>query len=152
MSNLRSLLLLLCSLAAFSSSFIQLQAQNAFELRWTASSIQYHAFLVMDQQGQRGVMRVAFFNPSIGKQDMVEQTMVLENTAYGLRLTGYRPVIPGTRITKRGYITDKFYTSIDTYGNWHIVNADGYQISSASIRRVASGRDYNRLVYQFNWQ
>lgn len=129
----------------------EMQAQNAFELSWTAGSTQYHGFLVMDQQGQRGYLRVAFFNPSIRQQDMVEQTMILENTAYGLRLTGYNPVIPGTHISKGGYIADKFYTSVDTYGNWRIVNADGYQVSSANIRRVAPGTDYGRLAHQFGW-
>jgi len=83
---------------------------------------------------------------------MVEQTMKLENTTLGTRLTGYNPVFPDTEKMFPLYNADNFYLITDEYNNLTITNIDdGGSTSKASIRLI-EGDEINEFLLLFNWK
>lgn len=96
-------------------------------------------------------MRVRYYTPQNGTV-MVEQTIRIEDTANGMRLTGYSPVYPGTRVRHPSYVADNFYVSQNEYGSLRIVNIDDRGTSSvASIRLIANGYDRRQFLNVFDW-
>lgn len=126
-----------------------LQAQKVFEVKFTAGFTQYRCALVIFDNGT-GKMRVRYYQDGT---KMVEQTMKIENTQYGIRLTGYNPVYPGTSRKHPSYNADNFYISVDEYGNYSIVNIDDGGVSAkASIRKIEGRYSKNSFLSDFNWK
>lgn len=137
--------LFLITLISFS-----VRAQQVFEIKFTAGVTQYRCALVIFDNGS-GKMRVRFYGD--GKTKMVEQAMRIEDTQYGLRLTGYNPVYPGTSTRYPSYNADNFYISMDEYGNYSVTNVDDAGVSArSSIRKVEGQYTINGFLDDFNWE
>lgn len=131
------------------SIFSTLQAQDVFEVKFTAGVTQYRCALAIFDDGS-GVMRVRYYNNGT---KLVEQSMRIENTQYGIRLTGYRPVYPGTKTRYPNYSADNFYLSVDEYGNYNIVNVDDAGVTAqAFIRKIEGTYSINKFLSDFNWR
>ncbi len=128
----------------------QLNAQKVFEVKFTAGVTQYRSALVLYDNGS-GKMRVRFYDN--GRTKMVEQTMKIENTQYGMRLTGYNPVYPGTSTRYSSYQADNFYLSTDEYGNYSLTNIDdGGVVAKAFIKEIEGDYSIKNFLSDFDWE
>jgi len=126
-------------------------AQSIYEVRFVAEMKQYRAALVLYDSGI-GKMRVRYYEPGQGTT-MVEQTMRVENTAYGYRVTGYNPVYPGTKVRYPSYTPDNFYISQNEYGNLIITNVDDRGTTARTSIKVINGASAQRsLLSEFDWE
>ena len=83
---------------------------------------------------------------------MIEQTMRIEETAVGLRLTGYNPVYPGTSRTYPSYSADNLYLTNIT-GTPRIINIDDAGVSSeAQIRQIEGRAAKAMFLDEFDWR
>ena len=125
--------------------------QTIYEVKFIAGSTQYRAALVLNDNGT-GKMRVRFYKQGEGTV-MVEQYMRMENTRYGIRLTGYNPIYPGTTVRYPTYNADNFYISQDEYGNLTLTNVDDRGVTAnASIRVIQSTYDKQQFLSAFSWE
>lgn len=124
--------------------------QSVFEVKFIAGMTQYRAALVLFEGGT-GKMRVRYYTQDKGTV-MVEQTIRIENTVNGMRLTGYNPVYPGTSVRNSSYVADNFYISQNEYGSMSIINIDDRGTSStASIRLISNSYDRRQFLSGFEW-
>ncbi|GAA3614845.1 hypothetical protein Q4Q39_02440 [Flavivirga amylovorans] len=129
---------------------IGVHAQDVFEIKFTAGYTQYRGALVIYNSGS-GKMRVRYY--SNGKTKMVEQTMKIENTQYGMRLTGYNPVYPNTSIKHPSYNADNFYISVNENGKYSITNIDdGGTPAKTTIRLIKGKYSIDKFLGDFNWE
>jgi hypothetical protein len=78
--------------------------------------------VVLDRNG-RGVMRVGFLGRS-GRQEVIEQAMVLRKSERGVLLIGSNPVYAGTRRRAVGYAADNFIIERQPNGEYVVVTLD----------------------------
>ncbi len=124
--------------------------QSIFEVKFIAGMTQYRAALVLFDGGT-GKMRVRYYTQDKGTV-MVEQTIRIENTVNGMRLTGYTPVYPGTRVRYPSYTADNFYLSRNEYGSMSIINIDDSgNTSTATIRLIDDAYEKRRFLSGFDW-
>lgn len=127
---------------------ITINAQEIFEIKFTAGLTQHRCALIIFESGN-AIMRVRYF--SNGKTEMVEQTMKIEDTKYGIRITGYDPVYSGTSIEHPSYNADNFYLSMDEYGEYELLNVDdGGMSAQAYVRKIEFSKD--AFLSDFNWK
>lgn len=125
-----------------------IEAQDVYKITFTAGVTQYRAALIIFEDGS-GKMRVRFYSDGT---KMVEQTMKVENTEYGLRLTGYNPVYPGTTTSHPTYNADNFYISIDENGNYSITNIDDAGVSAKTyIEQIEGTYSIKNFLEDFDW-
>lgn len=85
-----------------------------WQLRYSVDGIVYQSVLVM--KGYSGAMRTRYFDPSINKSQVIDQTISLKSSAQGLVLLGYNPVYAGTSTRHPTYAADNFLFSIEPDG------------------------------------
>ncbi len=125
-------------------------AQDVYKVVFTTGTTQYYSALVLFSDGT-GKMRTKFYRSN--STVMVEQTMKVENTNSGLRITGYKPVYPGTHNTFPNYSPDNFYISQDYRGNLSILNIDDQGTSAtASIVLISNNYEKINFLNEFNWR
>ncbi|WP_108808054.1 hypothetical protein [Aquimarina spinulae] len=128
---------------------LTLQGQEVFEVKFTAGLTQYRCALVIFDNGT-GKMRVRYYDK---RTTMIEQTMAIENTQYGIRLKGYNPVYAGTKIKHPSYNADNFYISMDEYGKYTIINVDDAGTRAKSyIKKIKGKYTINNFLRDFNWK
>jgi hypothetical protein len=76
-------------------------------ITFSNSSSVHYGRLVLGSNG-RGLMRVSFYDARSGRQEAIDQVMVLQNSRVGLVLVGYNPVIAGTNRRHPTYAADNF--------------------------------------------
>lgn len=129
-----------------------LNAQSVYKVRWTSGVTQYYSALVLFDNGT-GKMRTKFYSKSCDCTRTVEQTMNIEQTSAGLRITGYNPVYPNTSTKFLTYSADNLYVSRDYAGNLSITNIDDRgDIASASIESITSSSAKRIFLSEFNWR
>ncbi|MDF7817253.1 hypothetical protein P1X15_06580 [Runella sp. MFBS21] len=96
-------------------------------------------------------MRVRYY--ANNQTNLIEQTIRLENTQYGYRLTGYNARYADTQRRHPNYQPDNFYLSQDDYGNLTCLNIDDKGTTSrCSIRLVQGYSSKNTVLSSFNWR
>ncbi len=126
-----------------------IQAQDIYEVKFTAGITQYRCALVLYEDGT-GKMRCRYFTE--GATRMVEQKIEIENTLDGMRFRGSDPVYPGTS-TPYDYSPDIFYLSVDEYGNSSLINRDAQGIeANAYIRQIEGSYAIKIFLDEFNWK
>lgn len=127
-------------------------AQSVYKVRFTSGVTQYYGALVLFDSGT-GKMRTKYYSESCKCTRTVEQTMNVEKTTAGLRITGYNPVYPGTNTKFPSYSADNFYIARDYTGKLSITNIDDQgDIASASIELITSSSTKRNFLSEFNWQ
>ncbi len=101
---------------------------GVWELTFSAAYLTHEAKLTMN--GCRGVMEVAFYNQTTRRREQVTQTMRVESTARGLRITGSNPVTKGTKDPYPNYNADNLTWEMDSYGRAKITNCDAANMCS----------------------
>lgn len=141
-----------CLLTFLLTTFILFtaQAQDIFEVKFTAGITQYRCALAIFDDGT-GKMRVRYYDNGT---KLIEQSMRIEITQYGIRLTGYNPVYAGTTTRHPTYNADNFYISVDEYGNYTMVNIDDGGVTAKVFIRKVEGTRYtiNSFLSDFNWK
>jgi hypothetical protein len=84
--------------------------------------------LVMN--GYSGVMTVSYWSVVNRRQEYVDQTMTLMNSAQGILIAGSNPVWSGTRIRMRDYSPDNFLFSILPDGTFFAATCDDRLVCS----------------------
>jgi hypothetical protein len=127
------------------------KAQEVFEIKFKIGISQYRGALVLYDDGT-GKFRVKYF--SNGETQMVEQDMRVENSNDGMRLAGYNPVYPGTKVAFPNYNADNFYITQNENGNYSCVNIDDSGTEANCVIRIISGNTYtkNNFLRDFNWR
>jgi hypothetical protein len=126
-----------------------IQAQDVFEVKWTMGITQYRCAYIMNEDGT-GKMRCRYFNE--GVTQMVEQTMEIEDTPDGTRLTGYDPVYPGTSTPFPDYSPDNLYLWVDDYGNFRAIAIDNERReANATMRLIEGSSAINIFLKDFDW-
>ncbi len=126
------------------------RAQDVYEITFTAGITRYRAALVLWSNGS-GQMRVRYY--ANNQTNLIEQTIRLENTQYGYRLTGYNARYADTQRRHPNYQPDNFYLSQDDYGNLTCLNIDDKGTTSrCSIRLVQGYSSKNTVLSSFNWR
>lgn len=129
-----------------------LNAQSVYKIRFISGLTQYYGALVLFDNGT-GKMRTKYYSNSCECTKTVEQTMNIEKTTAGLRITGYNPVYPGTKTLFPNYSADNFYVSRDYAGELTITNIDDKgDIASASIEIITSSSTKRTFLSEFNWR
>lgn len=131
-------------LAGYQSTF----GQSIFEMWFMAGYSQHHACMVLDGKGG-GVVRVKYYNVARQRTDMVEETILVENTTVGIRLACYNPIlISSSRVTN--YVADNFYIIVDEYGNERIYNVDNQNNQAlVTVQEITTYSDINRIWAEF---
>lgn len=120
-----------------------------FDIRFTVSLTQYKAALWL--KDGKGLMRVRYYKEDDGTV-MIEQQMRVEDTQYGIRLTGYNPTDPATG-DPVSYSPDNFYISRDENGDWSVTNIDDQGTSAGAFIQVINGwSEQNQFLSTFNWE
>ena len=127
----------------------QVQAQDIYEVKFIAGVTQYRAAMALFDDGT-GLMRVRYYSNGT---KMVEQSLILEETTVGIRVTGYDPVYPGTNTPHPSYNADNFYISQDEYGDVSIVNIDDNGVTASATMRLIEGYYAKQnFLDDFNWK
>jgi hypothetical protein len=131
-------------LASYQSTF----GQGIFEMWFMAGYTQHHACMVLDGKGG-GVVRVKYYNAAQQRTDMVEETILVENTTIGVRLACYSPTLVSTsRATN--YSADNFYIVVDEYGDESIYNLDDQKNQAlVTVQEITTYSDINRILAEF---
>lgn len=124
---------------------------DVFEIKFTAGVTQYRCALITFNDGT-GKMRVKYYSDDKGSV-MVEEHMQIENTEYGYRLAGYKPVYPGTQERFPDYYPDNLYIAQDENGNFSVTNIDDQGVSAKSfIRNIQGYSQQQQFLNEFNWE
>ncbi|WP_422103821.1 hypothetical protein [Winogradskyella sp.] len=137
-------------LVLFLLSYSNVQAQEVFEVKFKVGFTQYRGALVV-YDGGYGKMRVRYYRD--GRTRMVEQSMKVEKTLYGMKLNGHNPVYPGTSTAHPSYNADNFYISIHENGNYSIISVDddGTAAAQTTIRLIKGKYTTENFLDDFNW-
>jgi hypothetical protein len=94
---------------------VALHKTTCLRLTFSSGPIVHAGRLWLNDNG-RGRMTVKYFNPALGRQESVDQTITSENTPQGMLLVGSNPIYSGTRRRMPTYIPDSFLLRIDENG------------------------------------
>jgi hypothetical protein len=94
---------------------VALNKTTCVRLTFSNGSIVHAGRLWLNDNGM-GRMTVKYFNPALGRQESVDQTIVSENTPQGILLVGSNPIYSGTRRRMPTYSPDSFLLRIDENG------------------------------------
>jgi hypothetical protein len=126
------------------------QAQDVYDITFTSGLTKHRVALVLWSNGS-GQARVRYYTNN--QLNLVEQTIRLENTQYGYRLTGYNARYAGTQRRHPSYRPDNFYFSQDDYGNLICTNIDDIgNTARCSIRLLQGYSSKQAFLSSFNWE
>jgi hypothetical protein len=94
---------------------VALSKTACLRLTFSSGPIVHAGRLWLNDNGM-GRMTVKYFNPALGRQESVDQTIRSENTPQGMLLIGSNPIYSGTRRRMPTYIPDTFLLRIDENG------------------------------------
>jgi hypothetical protein len=94
---------------------VALHKTTCLRLTFSSGAVVHAGRLWLNDNG-RGRMTVKYFNPALGRQESVDQTITSENTPQGMLLVGSNPIYSGTRRRIPTYIPDSFLLRIDENG------------------------------------
>ena len=126
-----------------------LKAQDVYEVKFRAGVTLHRAAMIIFNNGT-GKLRVRYYS---GGTKMVEQSIVFQDTKYGIRLACYNPVYPGTKIKYPTYSPDNFYLSIDEYGKTSLTNVDDRGVTAECVINKKDGTyAVNQFLSDFDWK
>ncbi len=132
-------------------STLRLFAQNAYEVRFTAGSVQHHGLLVCGQNASEWQIRIRFFDSDRRCQRLIEQKMHAEKTNLGTRLHGYSVWDVQKKQQAADYAADNFYLTYDQKGNVYSKNIDA-QGTTVSVQMTLLGEEQKkRKMQEFGW-
>ncbi|WP_310487370.1 hypothetical protein [Chamaesiphon sp. VAR_69_metabat_338] len=94
---------------------VALHKTTCLRLTYSNGSIVHAGKLWLNDRGM-GRITVKYFNPDLGRQESVDQTIRSENTPQGILLVGSNPIYSGTRRRIPTYSPDSFLLRIDENG------------------------------------
>jgi hypothetical protein len=124
--------------------------QEIYEINWIGSNSEHYQGALVMFKDNTGKLRVRYHKES--GIAMVEQTIRIEATQVGNRLSGYNPVYPNTSTTFPYYNADNFYLIVDAVGNLTITNIDDAGSTSKASIRYIEGTEKNEFLLLFNWK
>ena len=128
-----------------------LSAQNAYEIRFTAGSVQHEGLLVCGKNTSEWQIRVRFFDSRQKCQRLIEQKMRAEKTNLGTLLHGYSVWDVQKKQQAADYAADNFYLTYDQHGNVYSKNIDA-QGTTVSVQMTALREDQKKVKMQeFGW-
>ncbi|MBK7938187.1 MAG: hypothetical protein IPJ82_14355 [Lewinellaceae bacterium] len=132
-------------------SACRLSAQNAYEVRFTAGSVQHVGLLVGGKNASEWQIRIRYFDSQQKCQRLIEQKMRAEKTNLGTRLHGYSVWDVQKKQQAADYAADNFYLTYDQHGNVYSKNIDA-QGTTVSVQMTALREDQKKVKMQeFGW-
>lgn len=89
---------------------------ETLKLKWSLGTTVYRG--VMKLNGCKGDLVISFWDNSIGKTAIVQQSLRISDSSQGMMLYGYNPVLFGTSIRYPSYAPDNFLFKQQTNGTW----------------------------------
>lgn len=145
---MRQLIILIALFLFFTVTTV---AQSAYLISFTAGFTRYEGMLILDQK-LNGIMRVKYYDKEREKTAMIEEKMMPQQTADGIRLAGYDVVYPGTTVRHQSYSADNFYLFYDVNGKMNMVNIDNYGVkANVSAIELTKVEDLKRYLIKYHW-
>lgn len=125
----------------FVPSFVS--AQTAYEVWFQSGGLRHHGLLMAGAREGEWVFRVKYPDAACRCERLIEQTMQMEKTSVGFRLTARSVWDVYRRRTPEDYAADSFFLYRDARGNWYSRNIDTQGSSSAmDFRAVLPQEEY----------
>ena len=130
---------------------LRLSAQNVYEIRFTAGSVQHYGLLVGGKDASEWQIRIRFFDSEQKCQRLIEQKMQAKKTNLGTLLHGYSVWDVQKKQQATDYAADNFYLTYDQNGNVYSKNIDA-QGTTVSVQMTPLGVDQKKVKMQeFGW-
>ena len=132
-------------------SALRTAAQQAYEIRFTAGSVQHHGLLVCGKTTSEWQLRIRFFDGGQNRQRLIEQKMHAEKTNLGTRLHGYSVWDVEKKNEATDYAADNFYLTYDQKGKVYSKNIDDRGTTvSVQITPLEEGLKHAKMQ-EFGW-
>jgi predicted ribosome quality control (RQC) complex YloA/Tae2 family protein len=122
--------------------------KGVYEIKFSADTIQYRAALVLFEDGS-GAMRVRFQDEGT---KVVEQSVTVDSTTYGISIEGKNPVYPGTSIKFPSYDANDLYLSENEMSKSSTKNSEEDRSTLATIQKIEGEIETSHFLFFFNWK
>jgi hypothetical protein len=122
-----------------------------YRLEWVAGTVVHEGLLLL--KGDRGLLRVRYFDETTNRQSIVQQVMEFSNSQKGTVLKGTNLIDVATEKEPSNYAADSFLIRTYPDGSRKIMatDADGTPLDAEAVE-VVENTEFARLLKEFKWQ